>query len=69
MLVTLNLLAFAFHTICDLTEDTWRAARSKAGARTRFFTRLATITEFLVFNSWDELLETLAFTGPQPRPP
>ena len=69
MLVTLNLLAFAFHTVCDLAEGPWRQARSKAGARTRFFTRLATITEFLIFESWEELLETLAFTRPPPRPP
>ena len=69
MLVTLNLLAFAFHTICDLTEDTWRAARSKAGSRMRFFTRLATIVEFLVFGTWVELMETLTFSRPPPRPP
>jgi hypothetical protein len=69
LLVTLNLLAFAFHTVCDLGESVWRLARSKAGSRTRFFSRLAAITEFLVFQTWEELLETLAFTRPPPRPP
>ncbi len=69
ILVALNPLAFAFHTICDLAEEPWRTARSRAGARTRFFTRMAAITEFLIFGSWDELLETLAFTRPPPRPP
>jgi hypothetical protein len=53
MLVALNLLAFAFHTVCDLAEDAWRAARSKAGSRTRFFTRMAAISEYLVFASWE----------------
>ena len=69
VLITLNLLAFAFHTVCDLTEAPWRAARSRAGSRTRFFTRMATITEFLIFSSWVELLETLTFSRPPPRPP
>ena len=69
LLVTLNLLAFAFHTVCDLAEYPWRAARSRAGSRTRFFTRLATITEFLIFSSWVELMETLTFSRPPPRPP
>jgi hypothetical protein len=69
LLVVLNLLAFGFHTVCDLAEDVWRLARAKAGSRARFFSRLATITEYLIFSSWDELLETLAFTRPPPRPP
>lgn len=69
LLATLNLLAFAFHTICDQAEDLWRLARAKAGSRARFFSRLAAITEFLIFQTWDELLETLAFTRPPPRPP
>jgi hypothetical protein len=69
VLVALNLLAFAFHTVCDLAETPWRMARSKAGSRTRFFTRMATITEYLIFGSWQELLETLAFARPPPRPP
>ena len=33
LLVTLNLLAFAFHTVCDLAKDRWRLARAKAGSR------------------------------------
>lgn len=69
LLVVLNLLAFAFHTVCDLADDRWRLARAKAGSRALFFSRLATITEYLIFASWVELLETLAFTRPPPRPP
>jgi hypothetical protein len=30
--VSLNLLAFAFHTVCDLAEDLWRKAMKKMGA-------------------------------------
>ena len=69
LLVALNLLAFAFHTVCDLAEDTWRPAKAKAGSGGRFFGRLAPITEYLIFAGRDELLEALAFTRPPPRPP
>jgi hypothetical protein len=69
LLVTLNLLAFGFHTVCDLGEELWCLARAKAGSRARFFSRMATITEYLIFGTWEELLETLAFTRPPPLPP
>jgi hypothetical protein len=69
LLITLNLLAFAFHTVCYQTEPLWQLARSKTGSRMQFFGRLATITIYLIFPSWDDLLQTLAFTRPPPRPP
>jgi hypothetical protein len=67
--VTLNLLAFACHTVCDLTEDIWRRAMEKMGARVRFFENLRAITNFLVFPTWDDLLSTLAFARPPPTAP
>jgi hypothetical protein len=69
VLVTLNLLAFAFHTVCDIGDELWRAARQKLGSRSQFFNNLAAITTFLIFPSWDDLLQTLAFVKPPPRPP
>ena len=69
ILVTLNLLAFAFHTICDNADDFWRLARTKASSRTQFFSRLAAITSYLIFSSWDDLFQTLAFAKPPPLPP
>ncbi len=69
LLVTFNLLAFAFHTVCDQTEELWRVARAKAGSRAQFFNRLITATSFLVFPSWRDLALTLAFAKPPPRPP
>jgi len=67
--VTLNLLAFAFHTVCDLTEGLWRQAAEKMGSRGRFFENLRSITNFLVFPTWDDLLATLAFARPPPPAP
>jgi len=69
ILVTLNLLAFAFHTACDLRDELWRRVRAKLSTRRRFFGDLVAITTYLIFSSWTELLETLAFERPPPRPP
>jgi hypothetical protein len=69
ILVSLNLLAFAIHTICDIGDELWRAARAKLGPRYNFFSKLAAITTFFIFPSWDDLLLTLAFAKPPPIPP
>jgi hypothetical protein len=69
ILVSLNLLAFAFHTVCDHLEPLWQLARSKAGSRRQFFHLLAGGTFFLIFPSWDDLIQTLAGTKPPPLPP
>ena len=64
VLATLNLLAFACHTVCELGGRAWRAARRTLAPRTGFFNHLRAITTYLVFLSWDHLLGTLAFTRP-----
>jgi hypothetical protein len=69
ILVSLNLLAFAFHTVCDIGDELWRAARARLGPRYNFFSKLAAITRYLIFRSWDDLLLTLAFTRPLPISP
>jgi hypothetical protein len=69
VLVTLNLIAFAFHTVAELTQPLWKSARDKAGARIAFFNNLRAITIILVFASWHDLLATLAFETVPPRPP
>lgn len=68
LLVTFNLLAFAFHTVCDQAEETWRKARAKAGSRAQFFARLVAATSFLIFPDWEDLALTLAFAKPPPTP-
>jgi hypothetical protein len=69
LLACFNLLAFAIHTVCDLTAGAWRHARETLGPRTRFFQNLQGLATYLVFSSWTELLQTLAFLRPPPRPP
>src|SRR5215210_5313912 len=68
LLACLNLLAFAIHTVCDLAEGAWRKARMTLGPRVRFFQNLQALTSYLVFASWTELLDTLAFARPPPNP-
>jgi hypothetical protein len=62
----LNLLIFAIHTVCDVGDDLWRTARTKLGPRYNFFNKLAAITIYLIFPSWEDLLLTLAFAKPPP---
>jgi hypothetical protein len=69
ILVSLNLLAFAIHTVCDIGDELWRTARAKLGPRYNFFSKLAAITTYLIFPSWEDLLLTLAFAKPPPIPP
>jgi hypothetical protein len=68
-LASLNLLAFAVHTVCDIADQLWQNARQKLGPRYNFFSKLAAITAYLIFTSWDDLLLTLAFAKPPPLPP
>lgn len=69
VLVVLNLLAFAFHTVCDLAERAWQRARQKVSSRRQFFDRMEALTSYLIFPSWQHLVETLAFERSPPRPP
>jgi len=57
--VSLNLLAFAFHTVAQLCVLAWRNAMATCGARYRFFEHLRTITAYIVFDDWPHLLETI----------
>lgn len=67
VLVSLNLLAFAFHTVAQLCVLAWRTAMAARGAKYRFFEHLRTITAYIVFDDWTDLL--LAITDPKARSP
>ena len=69
VLASLNLLAFTVHTACELATELWSTAMQKAGTRQAFFQRLRSITAFLIFPSWHDLLATLAFARPPPLGP
>lgn len=67
LLVAMNMLAFAFHTVCDCVDERWQAARQAKGARKRFFEHIRTLCAYIVFPSWKILLETLITSRPPPE--
>jgi hypothetical protein len=66
VLVTLNLLAFAFHTAAYLGVLAWRTAVIARGPTYRFFEHLRTITVYLVFQDWPHLLQSIAAAAIRP---
>ena len=66
LLATMNLLAFAFHTVCDLADKLWKEALDVIGARKRFFEELRSITRYLVFPNWGVLIRTMIPGEPPP---
>ena len=70
VLVTLNLLAFGFHTAARLAVLAWRQAVIARGPTYRFFEHLRMITVYIVFEDWDHLLRSIAAAAcgrPEPR--
>jgi hypothetical protein len=66
ILVTLNLLAFAFHTAAYLGVLAWRTAVIARGPTYRFFEHLRTITVYAVFEDWSHLLQSIAAAAVRP---
>lgn len=56
ILVMLNLLAFLFHTILDLTHRQYQLIRQELGTRQTFFQDIQALTRYLYFDTWDSLL-------------
>ena len=57
LLLTLNLLAFALHTLLELTDDSYRLIRATVGAHRKFFTHLEALTTYLYFETWERLMD------------
>ena len=66
-LMTLNLIAFAFHAVCNHLCELWQAARARFSRKHRFFVAIDIINCYLYFENWQALLSATA--NPQPRPP
>ena len=56
VLLTLNLLAFLFHTVLGWTDPKYHLVRQALAARQTFFQDLQALTRYLLFESWDQLL-------------
>jgi hypothetical protein len=57
LLLSLNLLAFLFHTILDLVDEQYRAIRQKLGPRRTFFQDLEALLRYFEFSTWDQVFD------------
>ena len=57
LLLSLNLLAFLFHTILDLVDERYRAIRLKLRVRRTFFTDLDALLRYFIFSSWQAVFD------------
>jgi hypothetical protein len=55
LLLSLNLLAFLFHTLLDLVNEQYRAIRRRLGSRRTFFQDLEALLRYFDFSSWENL--------------
>ena len=56
-LLSLNLLAFLFHTVLTLADTPYQQIRQQRGTRKGFFQDILALTKYLWFESWTALLE------------
>ena len=56
LLLTMNLLAFALHTLLEWTDEDYRLIRQAVGARRKFFRHLEALTTYLAFENWERLM-------------
>jgi len=57
LLLTMNLLAFALHTLLEVTDTSYRLVRRAVGARRKFFQHLEALTAYWYFENWERLLD------------
>ena len=58
-LFLLNLLAFFFHQIFELTDQLYQRARAKFSARKEYWNAIRSTFRLFIFRSWDEVLERI----------
>jgi hypothetical protein len=56
-LLTLNLLAFLFHTVLHLADERYQQIRQQRGTRKGFFQDILALTKYLWFENWAALIE------------
>ena len=56
-LLALNLLAFLFHTVLELVDEKYQLLREELSARKTFFNDVRALLRYLLFESWEHLLD------------
>lgn len=56
LMLTLNLLAFLFHTVLEMMDKKYELIRSDLPTRQTFFDDIRALTRYIYFESWDAML-------------
>jgi len=56
-LLTLNLLSFLLHTVLELVDEKYQLLREELSARRTFFNDIRALLRYLLFESWEHLLD------------
>ncbi len=63
-LLSLNLLAFLFHTVLHLMDSRYQEIRRKRGTRRGFFQDILSLTKYFLFESWQHLIDFMLGDAP-----
>ena len=56
LMLSLNLLAFLFHTLLELYDPRYQLIRKTLPRRDRFFNDIKALTQYMLFENWDALM-------------
>ena len=56
-LLSLNLLAFLFHTVLEWSDDQYALLHRMLARRQTFFDDIRALTRYMVFDSWEHLMK------------
>jgi hypothetical protein len=56
-MLSLNLLAFLFHTVLEWSDETYALLRQVLARRQTFFEDMRALTRYMVFESWHHLMD------------
>ena len=56
LLLTLNLLAFLFHTVLEIMDKKYKLIRDELPTRKTFFDDIRALTKYMYFENWDSLM-------------
>ena len=60
LLLTLNLLAFLFHTVLEMFDEIYKRIRDDLPTRKTFFDDIRALTRYICFDSWEVMLAFMA---------
>jgi hypothetical protein len=55
-MLSLNLLAFLFHTVLEWSDDTYALLRQVLARRQTFFEDIRALMRYMVFDNWQHLM-------------